>query len=184
MIEGPDPSRALFGAQPDRPKRGLFVRAIHRLARELVWPIVRLMELGHRSGRYFFRTEYKVAGGCDVRGACCHHILLEWAPSLDRVPILGRLVLWKLTRFYNFYDKGYVWEVEDGLMVRVLGCHALTADGKCGEYRTRPLFCRTYPEVPLWGRPQVLPGCGYKFVRRDGRPEDPELVQIGRRVKR
>lgn len=177
-----DPARELFGAQPDRPFRSFPFRVLHRIAREVVWPFVLLMEAGHRTGRRLFRTEYKVAGGCGQRGACCHHILLEWSPVLDRIPILGKLVLWKLTRFYNFFDKGYVWEVEDGMMVRVLGCHSLRADGLCGDYRKRPLFCRTYPEVPLTGRPQVLPGCGYRFERRDGQNEGPELVQIGRRI--
>jgi Fe-S-cluster containining protein len=159
---------------------------MHRLAREAVLPFIWLLEAGHRFGRRLLRTEYEVKGGCDRRGACCHHILMEWSPVLDERPLLGRLVLWKLTRFYSFFDRGYSWEVQDGLLVRVLGCHALRPDGTCGEYRLRPLFCRTYPEVPLTGRPRVLPGCGYRFARRDGRPEAPEdveLVQIGRRVR-
>jgi hypothetical protein len=159
------------------------------VARELVGPWVALMALGHRFGRHLLRTEYAVAGGCGQRGACCHHVLMEWSGWLDRFPLLGRLALWKLTRFYSFFDRGYSWEVEPGLLVRVLGCHALRPDGLCGEYRLRPLFCRTYPEVPLTGRPQVLTGCGYRFVRRDGGqgpeegelPEEP-LVQIGRRM--
>lgn len=181
-----------MGAQPDPPRRGLVRRALRRLAREAALPIIKLMEWGHRFGRILLRTEYKVGGGCHQRGACCHHILMEWSDWLDRFPLLARLALWKLTRFYDFYDKGYTWEVEGGLMVRVLGCHALRDDGRCGQYRLRPLFCRTYPEVPLTGRPLVLKGCGYRFERRDGRPEVPEveqpLVQIGglegRRVKR
>lgn len=182
-----DDLRRFMGAQPDPPPRRWPARLVRRLFRELVWPFVRLMELGHRFGRILLRTEYRVAGGCHQRGACCHHILLEWSPFLDEHPFFGRLVLWKLTRFYSFYDKGYGWEVQDGLLVRVLGCHALREDGRCGEYRTRPLFCRTYPEVPLTGRPQVLRGCGYRFERRDGTPDPSpaqgELVQIGRRVR-
>ena len=84
------------------------------------------MDLGRRFGSILLRTEYKVAGACKRRGACCHHILLEWSPMLDRFPWLGKLVLWKLTRFYSFYDKGYSWEIQDGFIARVLGCHALT----------------------------------------------------------
>ena len=168
-------------AQPDPPQRGWGARIRRRIGRELVLPIVRLMELGHRFGRVLLRTEYRVTGACDQRGACCHHILMEWSSWLDRYPWLARLVLWKLTRFYSFYDKGYSWEVQDGLLVRVLGCHALQPDGRCGEYRLRPLFCRTYPEVPLTGRPLVLQGCGYDFARRDGQPDrgEPALVHIG-----
>jgi Fe-S-cluster containining protein len=179
-----EPSRAMMRAQPDAAPRGPIRRLLRRLAREAVWPIVLLLEAGHRFGRVLLRTEYEVGGACDQRGACCHHILMEWSPLLDAHPRLARLVLWKLTRFYSFFDKGYTWEVEDGLLVRVLGCHALGQDGRCTEYRLRPLFCRTYPEVPLTGRPRVLAGCGYRFPRRDGQPEAPEqseLVQIGRR---
>lgn len=178
-----DESRRMMGAQPDAPRRILPIRILHRICREAVWPIVVLLSAGHRFGRFLLRTEYRVAGGCKQRGACCHHVLLEWSPALDRFGILGRLVLWKLTRFYNFYDKGYTWEVQDGLLVRVLGCHSLLDDGRCGEYRTRPLFCRTYPEVPLIGRPAVLKGCGYHFDKRDGSSStEGELVQIGRRI--
>lgn len=173
-----------MGAHPDAPRRALPVRIVRRLAREIVRLLVLLLELGHRTGRILLRTEYTVEGGCKQRGACCHHILLEWSPLLDRFPFLGKVVLWKLTRFYDFYDKGYSWEVQDGLLVRVLGCHALREDGRCGAYRLRPLFCRTYPEVPLTGRPLVLKGCGYSFARRDGAPEEPELVQIGRTINR
>ncbi len=181
-----DAARELMRAQPDPPRRGPLRRFVRRVAREVVAPIVRLTELGHRFGRVLLSTEYVVQGGCKKRGVCCRHILLEWSPLLDRFPILARLVLWKMTRFYSFYDKGYTWEAADGLLVRVLGCHALTDEGTCGEYRLRPLFCRTYPEVPLTTRPLVLRGCGYEFARRDGQPEQPsdeQLIQIGRRVR-
>ena len=156
------------------------LRFIRRVIRECMWPFLVLLEAGTRFGRLLLQTEYRVDGGCRQRGACCHHILMEWTPLLDRYPWLGRLALWKMTRLYNFYDKGYSWEVQDDLLVRVLGCHSLRPDGKCGEYRIRPVFCRTYPEVPLTGRPHVLKGCGYRFNRRDGTSSEGELVQIGR----
>ena len=187
-----DDARALMRAHPDPPTRNILERILRRLAREALWGFIKLLEAGHRFGRFLLRTEYKVEGGCKKRGACCQHILVEWSGWLDRFPWFGRLVLFKLTRIYSFYDKGYTWEVQDGLLVRVLGCHALEADGSCGEYRLRPLFCRTYPEVPLTGRPMVLKGCGYRFTRRDGAAEpttsgDPaapsDLVQIGRSIR-
>lgn len=181
-----DRVRDLFEAIPDPRPRGPMARRVRRLARLAVLPIVWLMEAGHRFGRVLLRTEYRVEGGCKQRGACCHHILMEWSSWFDRFPWLGRIALWKLTRFYDLYDKGYGWEVQDGLLVRVLGCHALRPDGRCGVYHTRPLFCRTYPEVPLVGRPLVLKGCGYDFARRDrtATAEAPDLVQIGGRSLR
>ncbi|MBK8014677.1 MAG: hypothetical protein IPK13_25410 [Deltaproteobacteria bacterium] len=159
-------ARAMLGAQPDAPKRCLVRRAFHRAGREFVALFVVLYSIGHRLGRTLLQTEYVVTGGCKKRGVCCNHILLEWVPFFDRHPWAARIVLWKLTRFYSFYDKGYTWEVEDGLMARVLGCHALQPDGRCGEYRIRPRICRTYPEVPLEGPGMVLKGCGYGFEQR------------------
>lgn len=176
--------RDLPGPERPPPRSDLgHLRGLHRLAREVVTIFVLIMASGHRFGRWLLRTEYVVTGGCKQRGACCHHILMEWSGWLDRYPWLGRLALWKLTRFYSFYDKGYAWEVQEGLLVRVLGCRALGEDGRCREYRLRPMFCRTYPEVPLVGRPLVLKGCGYDFARRDGAPAEPEdpLVQLGGR---
>lgn len=173
-----DPARHLLQANPDPHRRSRWWR---RLAREAAWPLLLLLEAGHRFGRVLLQTEFKVQGACKKRGACCHHILMEWSPWLDRHPWMGRWALWKMTRFYDFYDKGYSWEVQDGLQVRVLGCHALQEDGRCGQYRLRPMICRTYPEVPLTGRPQVLRGCGYRFSRRDRQGEDRDLVQIGGR---
>ena len=175
-----DPVRELLGAHPDPPKRGPLLRIARRVLREVTWVFVLIMDLGRRFGTVLLRTEYKLAGACQRRGACCHHILLEWSPTLDRFPWLGRLVLWKYTRLYSFFDRGYTWEIEDGLMGRVLGCHALQDDGRCGEYRTRPLICRAFPELPLTGTPMLLKGCGYAFERRDGAGDDEDLVQIGR----
>jgi hypothetical protein len=181
-----DPARRLLGAQPDAPRRGPVLRLLHRLCRELVWPLVWVMDLGRRFGAVLLRTEYTLTGACHRRGACCHHVLLEWSPLLDRHPWLARLVLWKMTRFYSFFDRGYVWEVQDGLMARVLGCHALRPDGLCGEHRIRPMICRSYPELPITGRPVLLSGCGFGFARRDGQatPTDADgrpLVQLPRR---
>lgn len=183
-----DEARRILGAQPDPRPRGLIARAVRRVLRELTWFLVVIMDLGRRFGQILLRTEYKLAGGCKRRGACCQHVLLQWSPWLERFPWLAKLVLWKYTRLYSFYDRGYTWEVEDGLMARVLGCHALLPDGRCGEYRLRPMVCRSFPELPLLGQPLLLKGCGYKFTRRDGaeepvaEPPEERLVQIGRRI--
>ncbi len=177
-----DEARRVLGAVPDPPPRGPLVLFLRRLTREALLIPILVLDLGRRAGAYLLRSEYRLGGACHRRGACCHHILLEWTPLFDRFPVLARVVLWKYTRLHHFYDKGYTWEVEDGLMARVLGCHALRPDGQCGDYRLRPLVCRTYPEVPLIGKPMLLKGCGFKFERRDGRGEpDPDgLVRIGR----
>lgn len=176
-----DEVRQFFGAQPDPRPLSWPLRAFRRIIREFLWIFIWLMDAGRRFGSWLLRSEYVVTGGCKKRGACCHHILLEWTPLLDEHPWLARLVLFKMTRIYNFYDRGYTWEVDQGFMARVLSCHSLQADGSCGEYRIRPLICRSYPELPLIGKPMVLKGCGYTFGRRDRSPEPPEqLVQIGR----
>jgi len=166
-----DPARVLLGAHPDPTPRGPILRFVRRILREMTWIIVLLLDSGRRFGTLLLQTEYKLKDGCKKRGACCHHVLLEWTPLFDRFPVLGRIILWKYTRLYSFYDRGYTWEIQEGLMTRVLGCHALKPDGACGEYRTRPLICRAFPELPLTGKPLLLKGCGYGFERRDGKPE-------------
>ena len=173
-----DEVRQLLGAHPDPPRRGPLLRALRRAVREFTWVLIVIMDLGRRFGALLLRTEYRLAGGCKKRGACCHHVLLEWSPWFERWPILGRLALFKYTRIHSFFDRGYSWEIEDGFIGRVMGCHALQEDGSCGEYRLRPVVCRAFPELPLTGKPLLLKGCGYSFERRDGRP-DRELVQIG-----
>ena len=179
-----DPARALLGAHPDPVPRGFILRAVRRILREWMYVFVLILDLGRRFGTRLLQTEYKLSGACDRRGACCHHVLLEWSPLFDRFPFLGRLVLWKYTRLYSFFDRGYTWEIQPGLMARVLGCHALKDDGSCGEYRTRPLICRAFPELPLTGKPLLLNGCGYRFERRDGKKEEfieaeENLVRLG-----
>lgn len=166
-----DPARVLLGAQPDPAPRGLVLRLVRRVLRELSYVFIIILNSGRRFGTILLQTEYKLTAGCKKRGACCHHILLEWSPLFDRFPLLGRIILWKYTRLYSFFDRGYTWEIQDGLMARVLGCHALQSDGSCGEYRIRPLICRAFPELPLTGKPRLLKGCGYEFVRRDNKPE-------------
>jgi Fe-S-cluster containining protein len=181
-----DAARRLLRAHPDPPRRSAPVRALRRLGRELVAIPLAVLDLGRRFGAWAFRSEYVLEGACHQRGACCHHILLEWSPWLDRFPLLGRIVLWKYTRFYSFYDRGYTWELEQGVLARVMSCHALQPDGRCGEHRIRPSVCRSYPETPILGRPHLLNGCGFRVVRRDGQPEPEdeaaELVQLRRRL--
>jgi Fe-S-cluster containining protein len=176
-----DEARRILGAEPDPPPRTLLQRAAVRAVREVLWVFIVIMNAGRRFGDVLLQKEYRLAGACHARGACCHHILLEWSRWFERFPLLGKLVLWKYTRIYRFFDRGYSWEIEEGLIGRVLGCHALLPDGRCGEYRLRPLICRSYPETPLMGRHPLLTGCGFRFERRDGKdaPDDEGLVQIG-----
>ncbi|MBI4817548.1 MAG: hypothetical protein HY791_14905 [Deltaproteobacteria bacterium] len=173
-------TRALFRAVPDPPARGWPLRLLRRGVREVLWVVITIMDLGRRFGAWLFRSEYVRAGTCHKRGVCCEHILLEWSPWFDRFPWLARLFMWKMTRIYSFFDRGYAWELEGGLVARVLGCHALRPDGSCGDYRLRPLICRAYPELPIIGKPLVHKGCGFSFVRRDGKEEIAESVPTAR----
>ena len=53
--------------------------------------------------------------------------------------------------------------------------------GKCGIYRYRPRLCRTYPLLPFFAAPKVLPGCGYR-VRRRGLGHSAKLPIVGAHV--
>lgn len=137
---------------------------------------VTLKEYGSRFGHILLQSEYEIKTGCKKRGVCCEFILFEWSELFDKYPWLGRIALFKSTRFYRFFDRGYAWELEDGTLVRVLGCHALRKDGLCGEYFFRPSICRTYPLLPLLGKPATMKGCGYTYKKRHGLIDEEELV--------
>lgn len=175
-------ARMFSPSRPAPPKESLFSRLLRRILCELSLPWVRIAELGHRFGRVLLQTEYRVTGQCKKRGRCCEHILVPVSDGWGLSRLASRVAMWRLTRMHRFFDRGLVWEVRPGILMRVMGCHAVLPDGRCGEYRLRPLFCRTYPELPLIGRPKLERGCGYRFEPRHGlrvlsddEPQDPSL---------
>lgn len=105
-----------------------------------------------------------------MRGNCCHYVLMEWDPLMDRWPWLGRFWMWWYTEIHGFYPRGFDVENVDGRVARVMGCRHLQPDGRCGEYRLRPSICRQWPRIEYTSVPYVLKGCGYLAVPR--RPDD------------
>jgi Fe-S-cluster containining protein len=52
---------------------------------------------------------------------------------------------------------------------------------RCRIYPFRHRLCRFYPRQRLYGHPKTHPECGFKFVRRDGRPSFDEILEQRRK---
>ncbi len=109
----------------------------------------------------FFRTPYVQVGGCKQRGNCCHYIMMEkgWG-------IFGWLFTAWHTQVIGFYKRMPDTQEYEGKKIYVMGCRHLRKDGKCGQYRFRPLVCRKWPIIEHFGHPRLLKGCGFRAVER------------------
>jgi hypothetical protein len=108
------------------------------------------------------RPLYRLEGQCDASGACCKHILVptpQWQP-------LRALALIYLTQVHGFYRSGLSVEAGDDTSVDIYKCRYLKDDNRCAHYTLRPAVCRQWPEGSGRAVPTLLPGCGYRVVRR------------------
>lgn len=121
---------------------------------------------------------YRVEGGCLQRGNCCHYILMEWDPLMERWPWLGRFWLWWYTQIHGFYLRDFDLENTDGRVARVMGCRHLGQDGRCKSYRLRPAICRQWPRREYAGKPFLLKGCGYRAI-----PQSKDALEYERKLQ-
>ena len=121
-----------------------------------------VLDLGTQSlMRRIFPPRYELLGACQRRGACCTQIVAEPPRSLLRRPKLLAAFVGLHRLLHNFHVVGR------GPQGQVLfRCGFLQPGGRCGIYRFRPRLCRTYPVLPFFAPPKVLPGCGYRVRRR------------------
>jgi len=47
----------------------------------------------------------------------------------------------------------------------------------CSIYHFRHRLCRFYPRQRLYGHPKTHPDCGFRFVRRDGKPTFDDILK-------
>lgn len=113
-----------------------------------------------------FKTEYVMVGSCKQRGVCCENIGVGLTPSLWRFERVRQLISRWYCFVYNFSEVGR----NPDQRTLIFRCHYLK-DRLCSVYKTRPFFCRNYPRPRFFGKPTVLPGCGYSYRKRmDGLP--------------
>lgn len=138
------------------------------------------------------KTEYIRQGTCKRCGRCCRLLALEmprFIAKYDR--FVGFLGWWHKVLFnFQFQGREGRW-----LIYRcgyLIDCHPeATAEGsrgdhgilrsaqndiRCRIYPFRHRICRFYPTQRLYGHPKTHPECGFRFVRRDGRPSFDEIL--------
>lgn len=132
-----------------------------RLLQEVLRAFV-VLDLGVQAAvRRIFPPRYELLGACQRRGACCTQIVAEPPRALLRRPRLLRAFIGLHRVLHNFHVVGR--GPQGQLLFR---CGFLQPGGRCGIYRFRPRLCRTYPVLPFFAPPKVLPGCGYRIKRR------------------
>jgi len=121
-----------------------------------------MLDLGaQKVARFFIRTPYKKEGHCLRRGNCCHYILVE----RPKGPFGWLYYLW-ITQINGFYCRDSQARSFEGRDVLIMGCRHLRKNGLCAQHRLRPMVCRQWPVIEIFGRPQILKGCGYRAVPR------------------
>lgn len=112
--------------------------------------------------RKIFPPQFELVGACQKGGSCCQQIV-------GNPPKFVKDNTFLLNLFAGYHRVMHRFSVvgrgDDGELV--FSCGHLKSDGRCGIYRYRPLICRNYPLRPFFGPPNVLPGCGYQFARRE-----------------
>lgn len=110
-----------------------------------------------------FPSPYTVTGQCLKRGICCKNIAIKIHPSQYRIQYLQKLIVWWYEFVYNFQYKGANKEQ----YTHVFSCRYLS-NNRCTIHWRRPLICRRFPHPPKsFIKPQLLPGCGYKVMRKE-----------------
>jgi len=128
----------------------------------LFLPFVLLDLFTQRVGKFIFKPPYKRVGYCKMRGNCCYYILMP-APK----GVLSRIYHFWNTEINGFYPRSDEPLRVAGQHMTVMGCRYLKKDGSCGQYKLRPMICREWPRIEVFGPPQRLKGCGFRAVPRD-----------------
>lgn len=145
------------------------LRLCRRSFKEIVVLIVGLDLQALSLWRRLRPPRYALAGSCQRRGACCTQIIADPPRTLLNAPKLLRLFVAFHRLLHNFRLVG---RGPQGQLV--FSCGYVGTDGRCGIYRLRPRLCRTYPLLPYFEAPKLLPGCGYRVVLR-GLGQSPRL---------
>lgn len=112
------------------------------------------------------KTEYLRVGSCRRCGRCCRHLALEMPALLSRSDWFASLLSLLHRLLFNFQYEGKL----DKWLVYRCGYFRDDPHPGCRIYRFRHRLCRFYPYQRLYGHPKTHPECGFKFLRRDGRP--------------
>lgn len=129
--------------------------------RALCLPFVLIDVSMQKFAKILIPPPYVQKGACKKRGNCCHYILLRKPKG-----ILNRLFYYWNTEINGFYARSQEDYEYEGSLIRVMGCRYLQKDGSCKHYTLRPMICRKWPMIELFGTPRILKGCGFSAVPR------------------
>lgn len=120
----------------------------------------------------YSRTEYIRQGSCNRCGRCCRLLALEMPSFVARNKYLVHFFIWLHALFFNFQYEG-----QNGKWL-VYRCGYFVDEDpvRCRIYPFRHRLCRYYPRQHLYGHPKVHVDCGFKFMRRDGKPTFDEIL--------
>lgn len=146
-----------------KPPKKWFPESLSIIIRCIVLPFV-LLDLGaQKIARFIIPPPFKKGGSCKQRGKCCVNILVRRSKG-----IFGWLDLFWHTQINGFYKRQKQPVMMKGKKFHLMGCRYLAKDGRCKRYHLRPIICRTWPRIEIFGRPEILKGCGYEvFLRKD-----------------
>ena len=155
---------------------GTGLRLCRRALREIAVLITRLDLSMLALWRRLRPPRYELVGSCQRRGACCTQIVADPPRAVLERPGLLKLFVGLHRLLHNFRLVG---RGPEGQLV--FTCGYVGTDGRCGIYRLRPRLCRTYPLLPYFEAPKLLPGCGYRTVLR-GLKQSSRLPIVGAHV--
>lgn len=146
--------------QPKEPPGGIpkqwFPRSIRWIVRALVLPFVHLDLASQWVARQIVRPPFVKKGNCKKRGNCCHYILI----AKSRYSPRWMELFWH-TQINGFYLRDQKLHNYYGMPVYVMGCRYLSKEGHCTNRTFRPTICRTWPRIEIFGKTEILKGCGY-----------------------
>lgn len=113
----------------------------------------------------FFKSRYKIVGGCKKRGNCCRFIHMGWPDEKKKLTLFTKIYVFWQTEVLGFYFRDFSF-MEDNQLTKVMSCRYLSEKGVCKHYRLRPGICRNWPKKHLIHKPHLLKGCGFQVKLR------------------
>ena len=138
--------------------RGFIAR---RIAQLIAVGIMQIDLAAQALVRFFVPPKYVLRGDCQRCGACCRSLVGDPPTVVKSSPLLLKafIAYHRATHRFEAYARGPNGEV-------LFRCGHLQNDNTCGIYWRRPSVCRTYPVVPSFGIPKLLPDCSYTIAAR------------------
>lgn len=119
------------------------------------------------------KTEYIRKGACKRCGKCCRLLALEGPRFLMNSKSFLGFIVWYHRFCFNFRHEGS----EKNWLIYRCGYLSNGERAHCLIHSFRHRLCRFYPRQRLYGHPKVHRDCGFRFVRRDGKPTFDEILE-------